>query len=91
MSADFPVQMLRRQKPKKTDKTKSRRGRFLLLMSDEVKAAIEKAACGNYRTRTAEINMRLEASFKNEVVFDHGVMVATAPLLKSDRTPRSHT
>ncbi len=47
----------------------------LLRMPMKVVAHIDAAASANYRSRTAEINARLEASMEGESFDAHGVIV----------------
>lgn len=53
--------------------------RFLLQLPTDVLTHLDACAKANYRSRTAEILMRLEASMANESIDEHGVIVVQAP------------
>lgn len=71
MSADLPIQMF----PKKG----IRKQRFLLMLPVAMQEHIDAAAKAGFRTRTAEIVLRLGASMKNESIDEHGCIVVHAP------------
>lgn len=54
--------------------------RFLLRLPPQMLSHIDAAARANYRTRTAEIQCRLEASIEGESIDEHGVIVRLSTL-----------
>ena len=56
-----------------------REKRILLRVPADMLAHFDACAVAGYRTRTAELLMRLEASMANESIDEHGVIVVRAP------------
>lgn len=89
MNADLPVQMLNPSKAREGVGACPKRDmtvRLPVVLIDRLDAF----AAAGFRSRSAEIAMRLQASFAGEVINAHGVIVSSALPLKSDQTPRGH-
>lgn len=79
MSADLPVEMLRRAVTPMGPKNGEICHPVVIRMPPEVIRHIDVCAAANGRTRSSEIRVRLEASMANESVNEHGVIVVQAP------------
>lgn len=78
MSADLPIQMFDKPKVKRL---KKRRGHMPVVarMQKDLIEMINVAAKANFRSRSDEIRHRLQASFENESIDEHGCIVVHAP------------
>lgn len=63
----------------------------LIWLSNELRARLDAVANANFRNLTAEVNQRLEESFENQSIGEHGEIVYTRPALKSDNHPGGHS
>lgn len=59
------------------DKKKGKK--TLIWISDELRERLDAAAKANYRDMTAEVNKRLNDSFENQSIDEHGVIVQHIP------------
>lgn len=78
MSTDLPIQML---EPPRIPRRYKRHGHENFLVSIPLEL-LEKVKCFakvNHRSGTAEIVSRLEASFANQSIDEHGVIVHQVP------------
>lgn len=97
MSADLPIEMLPLCKRAQMGAPNARKGtgelrrNVLISMPCDMVDQLQSIARQNYRSRNAEIVQRLQGTLNDEQAVEHAASLATAPLLKSDRTPRSHT
>jgi hypothetical protein len=64
---------------------------FMFRLPAALKHRIFEAAICNCRNPNAELLLRLEASFANESIDEHGVIVVTRPAVKSDNRPGGHS
>lgn len=86
MSADMPIQMLGWRNAKgilKTEKpfhaARPTASRVIQRIPPPMLQHLDACAKANYRTRTAEIIQRLQASMANESIDEHGVIVVRSP------------
>jgi hypothetical protein len=85
MSTDLPIQMLdfpKGEKPRyhhRKLKGDEDRAAVLIRLPYELLDRLDAFASAGYRSRTAEIQRRLEASMVNESIDEHGVIVQHIP------------
>lgn len=77
MSADLPIQMFDRPKHRAVNKNCAIA--VLLRFPEDVLKKLDSIASANYRSRTAEVVLRIEASMANESIDEHGCIVVHAP------------
>lgn len=85
MSADFPIQMFDRPRGRKEGTPIARSGAFktphtpvLSRMPQELIHLLDAAANASFRSRSAEMVYRLQTSFENESIDEHGCIVVQA-------------
>lgn len=78
MSDDLPIQMFNRTKRGRPSRScgTNNDATFMFRLPSELKDKLMRAAAANYRGSNAELLYRLEASFANESIDEHGVIVA---------------
>lgn len=64
---------------------------MLVRMPVQLLGLIDAAAKANWRSKTSEVVMRLQASFEGESINEHGVIVSTRPALTSDQKTGGYT
>lgn len=78
MSADLPIQMFRTPKVPLHYKRHGHKN-FLISVPAELLEKVKHFAQINHRSGTSEIVARLEASFENQSIDEHGVIVIHSP------------
>lgn len=88
--ATSPMTDMRRKNKVKKGKRARAFKTLYVRMPAELAEKVDKFSRASWRTLTAEIVHRLEASFENQSINEHGVIVSTAPALKNGTSDGSH-
>lgn len=84
MSTDLPIQMLDRKSRGRTKAVppKKHKPPIVARMPEDLISLLEGAAKASFRSRSAEMVYRLRASFENQSIDEHGVIVHHVPAVR---------